>query len=180
MENQLYIALESNKLFLDIDLTDLDLAEIQGDLQPLKEGEILYREEDSADKIFLVVSGEINLLKKKLLGSTKSFIFGENDFFGYDEIAEETSRTSTAVALRDSYLISLTKDELNMLLDQNHMIKTNLLNYSDIQPDIPGEKRDDVVDTDEEKIEPEDETQTASPRDKKTDVTSFEQSLKMI
>lgn len=176
MENQLYIALESNKLFLDIDLSELDLADIQGDLQPLKEGEILYREEDPADKIFLVVSGEINLLKKKLLGSTKSFIFSENDFFGYDEIAEETARTSTAVALRDSYLISLTKDELEQLLYQNHMIKTNLLNFSDIQPDVPGEKAEEPLDSLEEPQAPEEEKPPV--KDKKTDVTSFEQSLK--
>ncbi|MCZ7602529.1 MAG: GAF domain-containing protein [Melioribacteraceae bacterium] len=173
MENQLYIALQSNKLFLDIDIQEVDLSDIKGELKPLKEGEILYREEHPADKIYLVISGEVNLLKKKLLGSTKSFIFGENDFFGYDEIAEETSRTSTAVALRDSYLIAFSKDEVNALIDQNHMIKTNLLNYSDIEPQGEQEYTEDEV-------YPGFESEHESPqfKDKKTDVTSFEQSLK--
>lgn len=173
MENQLYIALQSNKLFLDIDIQEVDLSDIKGELKPLKEGEILYREEHPADKIYLVISGEVNLLKKKLLGSTKSFIFGENDFFGYDEIAEETSRTSTAVALRDSYLIAFSRDEVNALVDQNHMIKTNLLNFSDIEPQ--GEQE-----SIEEETYPGIESEPENPhfKDRKTDVTSFEQSLK--
>jgi len=175
MENQFYIALQNNKLFLDIDLQEMDLSEIKGELKTLKEGEILFREENPADNIFLVVSGEINLLKKKLLGSTKSFIFGENDFFGYDEIAEETSRTSTAVALRDCYLISFTEDEINKLIEQNHMIKTNLLNFSDIEPqDVykPDESDDDEAVKDEKPVQP------SKGSSKKTDVASFEQSLK--
>ncbi len=175
MENQLYIALQNNKLFLDIDLQELDLSEIKGELKTLKEGEILFREENPADNIFLVVSGEINLLKKKLLGSTKSFIFGENDFFGYDEIAEETSRTSTAVALRDCYLISFTEEEINKLLEQNHMIKTNLLNYSDIEPQLTVNK--DEIET-FEKTDIEQTEETVKDKNRKTDVAFFEQSLK--
>ena len=53
MENQLYIALQSNKLFTEIDIEELDLSEIKGELKPLKEGEILFREEDpEPSKIF--------------------------------------------------------------------------------------------------------------------------------
>lgn len=176
MENQLYIALQNNKLFTDIELEELDLSEVKGELKPLKEGEILFREEDPADHIYLVVSGEVNLLKKKLLGSTKSFIFNENEFFGYDEIADNTARTSTAVALRDCYLIALTEDEVEKLIEHNHMIKTNLLNYSDIQPQF------DTSEDETESLpenEPENQTEAAqTTKDKKADVTSFEQSLK--
>lgn len=170
MENQLFIALQNNKLFTDIELEELDLSEVKGELRPLKEGEILFREEDPANHIYLVVSGEVNLLKKKLLGSTKSFIFNENEFFGYDEIADNTARTSTAVALRDCYLIALTEDEVEKLVEHNHMIKTNLLNYSDIQP---------LFDASEDESEPENQPEAPqTTKDKKADVTSFEQSLK--
>lgn len=177
MENQLYIALQSNKLFTDINFEELDLSEIKGELKPLKEGEILFREEDPADSIYLVISGEINLLKKKLLGSTKSFIFNENEFFGYDEIAEDTARTSTAVALRDCYLIALTTEEVEKLVESNHMIKTNLLNYSDTTPQI------DVTESEEKEEKHTDEPATkpqepGTIKDRKVDVTSFEQSLK--
>ncbi|MEW5843160.1 MAG: ATP-binding protein [Bacteroidota bacterium] len=126
MENQLLIALNRNKLLKNVNISKIDLQNVRGKLITISEGEILYREGDNADIIFLVVSGEINILKKRLLGKTKSYIFLENDFFGHEEFFEETSRTSTAVALRDSYLISLTRDEIDALINQDDEILMNL------------------------------------------------------
>ncbi|KAF0149729.1 MAG: gaf sensor signal transduction histidine kinase [Ignavibacteria bacterium] len=104
----------------------MNLQRIKGRLITIGEGEILYREGDYADHIFLVISGEINLLKKRLLGKTKSYIFNESDFFGQEEFFEETSRTSTAVALRDTYLISLMKEEIDELIRQDHQVMLNM------------------------------------------------------
>jgi len=126
MENQLLIALSKNKLLKNIDISKIELKNVKGNLITISEGEILYREGDKSDNIYLVVSGEINILKKRLLGKTKSYIFGECDFFGYEEFFEGTSRTSTAVALRDSYLILLTREEVDILIKQEKDILTNL------------------------------------------------------
>jgi len=126
MENQLMVSLGRNKLLKNVDISKIDLRNIKGRLITIGEGEILFREGDRADVNYLVVSGEINLLKKRLLGKSKSFIFGENDFLGQEEFLEETSRTSTAVALRDSYLIALSKDEVDSLIRQEGNILLNL------------------------------------------------------
>lgn len=121
MENQLLVSLRKNKLLKNVDISKLDLRNVRGRLITISEGEILYREGDYADNIYLVVSGEVNLLKKRLLGKSKSFVFNEDDFFGQEEFMEEMSRTSTAVALRDTYLIALSKEEIDELsrLDNN-------------------------------------------------------------
>lgn len=126
MENQLMLSLSKSKLLKNVDIAGMNMQGIKGRLITIGEGEILFREGDYSDHIFLVVSGEINLLKKRLLGKTKSFIFTENDFFGQEEFFEETSRTSTAVALRDSYLISLMKEEIDELVRQDHQVMLNL------------------------------------------------------
>lgn len=126
MENQLVVSLSKNKLLKNADIANMDLQNIKGRLITIGEGEILYREGDYADHIFLVVSGEINLLKKRLLGRTKSYIFTDNDFFGQEEFFEETSRTSTAVALRDTYLISLMKEEVEELTRQDNQVMLNM------------------------------------------------------
>jgi putative methionine-R-sulfoxide reductase with GAF domain len=126
MENQLLITLSRNKLLKNAEISKIDIRNIRGRLITIGEGEILYREGDIADIIYLVTSGEINILKKRLLGKTKSFIFSENDFFGHEEFFEETSRTSTAVALRDSYLIALTREEVEALIQQSDEILINL------------------------------------------------------
>lgn len=126
MENQLTIVLSRNKLLKNVDIKKIDLSRIKGRLFTISEGQIIYREGDSADIIYLVINGEINLLKKRMLGKPKSYIFTDNDFFGHDEFFEETTRFSTAVALRDSYLISLSKNEVDGLIKQDDEIYVNL------------------------------------------------------
>ncbi len=126
MENQLLIVLSRNKLLKNVDIMKIDLRNIRGRLITIKEGEILFRERDIADNIYLVISGEINILKKKLLGKTKSFIYNDNDFFGHEEYFEETTRTSTAVALTDTYLIALSNEEVDLLIEQDDEIFVNM------------------------------------------------------
>lgn len=126
MDTQLILALKNNKLLKNIDLSKINLEQIKGDLLTVHEGEIIYREGNPSEEVFLVVSGEINLLKKKLLGKTKSLVFYDNDFFGYEEYLEGTSRTSTTVALRDSYIIKLSRTEIENLCEQENGILENL------------------------------------------------------
>lgn len=154
MEDQLLIALSRNKLLKNVNISKIDLQNVKGKLITISEGEILYREGDSADIIFLVVSGEINVLKKRLLGKTKSYLFLENDFFGHEEFFEETSRTSTAVALRDSYLISLTRDEIDILIKQDDEILVNLREpVAEIDDAILSRKEEKKVGVPEEEID---------------------------
>ncbi|MDF1612829.1 ATP-binding protein [Stygiobacter electus] len=169
MENQLMISLSRNKLLKNVEINKIDLRNIRGKLITIGEGEILYREGDHADGIFLVVSGEINLLKKRLLGKSKSFIFSEDDFFGQEEYLEETSRTSTAVALRDSYLIFLSKDEIDILIRQDDKILQNLREtfqepiseaktFSTIISDTKEEIKEQKIDFKEEEIKTQEES----------------------
>lgn len=141
MENQLFIVLGRNKLLKNVDISGINLSNIKGKLFTASEGEILYREGDPADKIFLVISGEINVMKKRTLGKAKSYIFNEDTFFGHDEFIEETIRFSTAVALRDSYLIALSKDEVEDLISQSHEINLNLREPSAEIDEIVSERK---------------------------------------
>jgi len=176
MENQLMVSLSKNKLLKNADIENIDLRGIKGRLITIGEGEILFREGDYADHIFLVVSGEINLLKKRLLGKTKSFIFNENDFFGQEEFFEETSRTSTAVALRDTYLISLMKEEVDELIRQDHQVMLNLREpMSEIEEEMNFKRAATMETKREEKLtpptwtEPIDETPPAQSEEKVED-----------
>ncbi len=126
MENQLLTALSNNKLLEDVEISKIDLSDIQGEIITLQEGEILYKEEDNTDGIYLVVSGEINVLKRKNVEKTISNVFGPNEFFGEEEFLKETVRETTAVAIADSYLIKLTKSEIDKLIALDHGIAINL------------------------------------------------------
>jgi putative methionine-R-sulfoxide reductase with GAF domain/anti-sigma regulatory factor (Ser/Thr protein kinase) len=131
MNNQFYESLKNNHLFKNTDITSLNLDEVKGRLVRVGEGEIVYREGAASDFIYLVVSGQINIIKKKILGKAKSYIYNENEFFGNDEYFEEINRTSTAIALLDSYLIVFTREEIeNLILQDNEIYLTLRENLS--------------------------------------------------
>ncbi len=126
MENQLISTLKKNKLFEGIDVDNLSFDEVTGRLITISEGKILFHEGDPANAIYLIVSGEVNVLKKND-SSSQTINIGENDFFGQDEILENTDRTSSAIILRDSYLIMLNRQELDSLRNQEMAITENLM-----------------------------------------------------
>ncbi len=140
MENQLLITLSKNKLLKNIEISKIDFSKIKGKLLTLNEGQIIYREGDAVNEIYLVINGEVNVLKKRLLGKSKSYIYSDNSFFGHEEYLEQTSRTSTAVVLRDTYLIVLSKDEVDNLIMQEEKIKLNMLEPASEHEDISEEK----------------------------------------
>ena len=140
MENQLIITLSKNKLLKNIDISKIDFSKVKGKLLTLNEGQIIYREGDTVNEIYLVINGEVNVLKKRLLGKSKSYIYSDNSFFGHEEYLEQTSRTSTAVVLRDTYLIVLSKDEIDDLIKQDENIKLNMLEPVSEYEDISEEK----------------------------------------
>ena len=141
MENQLIITLSKNKLLKNIDISKIDFSKVKGKLLTLNEGQIIYREGDAVNEIYLVINGEVNVLKKRLLGKSKSYIYSDNSFFGHEEYLEQTSRTSTAVVLRDTYLIVLSKDEIDDLIKQDENIKLNMLEPVSEYEDISEEKK---------------------------------------
>ncbi|MGD8779232.1 MAG: ATP-binding protein [Ignavibacteria bacterium] len=141
MESQFEFVLKSSRLLKNIDTSKFNFEQIKGSLLTINEGEIVYREGNPADSVYIIVSGEINLLKKKVLSSTKSFVFYDEDVFGYEEIFEGTSRTSTAVALRDTYLIRLSKYEFELLLHQDKRILDELKTSVKIEPEFEHEEK---------------------------------------
>ena len=145
MENQILITLKNNKLFRNILMDEIDFSNINGSLVSIHEGEILFREKAKSNLLYLVVSGEINLLTKQADSKAQSLIFTDNDFLGCEEFLADIPRKSTAVALRDSYLIALTKEEVDSLVNQNYDILNN------IYASIP----ESETSTDENKIEEE-------------------------
>ena len=100
----------------------------------LKTGEILFRQGDSADSIYLIIEGEINLIKEQGFGKTHSCL-SENKFFGHEEYLMQTDRNSVAIALKDSCLVELSKESIEVLLSRDNSILNNIENSSlDLKP----------------------------------------------
>ena len=130
MQNPYNTALKNNSLFKDINLTNISLEDLNLKIIHLDEGEVLYKNGDSAFSIYLVLEGEINLLKKKSFSKTSTEILSPNEFFGQTEFFQNSSRKSTALAIRDTKLAEISKEILDTLLIQHNGIFNNLKEQS--------------------------------------------------
>ena len=118
MKDQLISVLKESKLLQGRDASFIDFNNIHGRLFTVRTGDLIFREGDTAESVYLIVFGKINLLKGRLLGSSKLLILRESDHFGYEEFIERINRTTTAVAVTDSYLIEFSAEEVRDLLNQ--------------------------------------------------------------
>jgi nitrogen-specific signal transduction histidine kinase len=126
MEPKQIEEIRNNKLFQNIDIDSLLLQSIAGNKCILNYGELLYRAGELNTSLFLVVKGEINLIPSQFTSANNSIIFSENDFFGVNEFISGMARSESAIALRDAYLIELSKEEVKELIKQSDIILTNI------------------------------------------------------
>ena len=93
----------------------------------VKEGEILYVSGDESSEIFLIVEGEVKIkFSCNGNGSTNVKHKYLSDFFGEDEILNDSERTSSAVANSDCVLFRISSTELKQLSSSNKKIADNL------------------------------------------------------
>lgn len=127
MERVLFQTLKQNKLFSKVDVDTLIVDDIKGNFIAINQGEILFREGEIVSSLFLVMWGEINVIRKRN-DKSESFIFRENEFFGQEKFLNEDDSSTTVVALRNSYILELTKKEIEFLAQQNEQIFSNIYN----------------------------------------------------
>ncbi len=115
----------NNRLFLNT-----NSAEIRFKIQPknfieIDEGKIIYQVGDSSDSLYLLIKGQV---KVKVYGknANSSSLKIENDFFGENEILENTLRKSAAMAIEKSLLYTISAQELNDL-NKHKTIFANLI-----------------------------------------------------
>ena len=137
MENKITQTFKNNKLLQNIDSSKLNFKDIKGKLVTLKEGEILFREGEVSESIFLIVSGEIKIYERDENEIKNSLIITGGEFFGHLDFYETSIRHTNAVGVKDSYLIAVSKAEMNNLLWQDVNILQNLKNLCSFKSEEP-------------------------------------------
>ncbi|HXZ56910.1 MAG TPA: cyclic nucleotide-binding domain-containing protein [Gaiellaceae bacterium] len=90
-----------------------------GELQPVNvaEGEIIVRQGAPADKIFIIIKGEVGIEREEPDGSTVELdTLRDGQFFGEVAILRDTPREATAKALTDVTLLALQRDTFQKLV----------------------------------------------------------------
>ncbi len=152
MENKIILTFKNNKLLLNIDTNKLNFNDIKGKLISLKEGEVIFKQGDPSDFLYLIINGKIKVIDNRQENAATSITLNLTDFLGHLDLYESPTRKTTAIALEDSYLIAVSKAELNSLLWQDPNILINLKTYCGfdvIQPKkeskIVEEKKEDQI-----------------------------------
>ena len=89
------------------------------DQKSLASGATLFERGDPGDALFIVVSGRVELSMRNVTGERFVLNVAERgDFFGELSIADMGPRTATAVAMEDSELIVLSRDNLRLFFQR--------------------------------------------------------------
>ena len=112
--------LRNMRLFRNVD--DADLATFAGSLreQPLRRGQILFREGDHGDEMFLVRAGSI-VVSKAVTGRIEQVLarMGPGDFFGEMALFDRSARSATIQADTEVTLLVLDRDALARLTTES-------------------------------------------------------------
>lgn len=93
-----------------------------------KKREVIYSEGSYPNAVYFLKNGKIKNLKSNEFG--KEYIIElhkPGDFFGYLDLLENTAYQDSAVALQDSEVVIIPKDEFNSLLYNNRDVATKFI-----------------------------------------------------
>lgn len=108
------------RLFRDIPAPDL--AALAGNLREhtLRKGQVLFREGDRGDAMYLVRGGTM-IVSKAVTGRVDQILarFGSGDFFGEMSLFDRSPRSATMQADTDVTLLTLDRQHLERLIETN-------------------------------------------------------------
>lgn len=88
-----------------------------------KRKEILFHEGDYASSVFYIVKGKVKSYKENSEGKEyTTALYGEGDFLGYMSLIQNTELQDSAVALENSTVCRIHKDDFSKLLYNNQEV----------------------------------------------------------
>ncbi len=93
-----------------------------------QEGDVLFNEGDAADNLYVIVDGEIEILKNH--GTPQQVLLahlGIKDSFGEMAMFGSEGRSAAAVASKDSTFLAMQKEHLLLLIQENPTISTAIV-----------------------------------------------------
>jgi CRP-like cAMP-binding protein len=89
----------------------------------LNAGEVLFREGDKGDRMYLIKSGKIRIVKEMDEMEKTLAVLNEGAFFGEMSVLDNRPRSASAIAETDTELIIVDRDALLRKVNENPFIK---------------------------------------------------------
>ncbi len=107
-------------LFGELPETDLEVIVNQSHDRDLRRGDIIFREEDPPDEIYIVLSGRIAIVNKSIDGRESMVALMESgDLFGEMGLFVGKGRSAQARALEDSVVTAIPYEPVRSLYESN-------------------------------------------------------------
>ena len=112
--------LQTVRLFREVDRPALLALTARLRERRLRKGQVLFREGDQGEEMFLVRDGSI-LVSKAVTGKVEQVLarFGPGDFFGEMSLFDRSPRSATIQAESDAMLLTLDRQNLSDLIEMN-------------------------------------------------------------
>jgi CRP-like cAMP-binding protein len=121
-------ALQATPLFADMSPAALERLIAKLDLRTLANGEVLFREGDAGDALYIVTEGEVSVATD---GPPRVEMqrLGAGSFFGEVALVTDTPRTATVSAATTCELLKVSRETLAILLDEHPAVLGALLRF---------------------------------------------------
>lgn len=119
--------LTDSPLFCNLDETERAQVLIIGQILSCPEGQVIFKEGDAGDGLFVVVKGSVRISKQSATGEEALAILSPHAFFGEMALIDLSPRAADAIANEPTDLFFLPLKDLRALFESHHQIALKVL-----------------------------------------------------
>jgi CRP/FNR family cyclic AMP-dependent transcriptional regulator len=101
---------------------------LEQNVESLDAGALVFKEGDIGEKMYIILTGEIDIRKSTAERSFKTLIkLEKGDFFGEMALVEKKRRSATAVCTKPTKLLAIDEESLHKVLSNNPGFATKMI-----------------------------------------------------
>lgn len=119
--------LNDSPLFRNLDETERAQVLIIGQVRSYAANQVIFREGDAGDGLFIVIRGGVRISKQAASGEEALAVLESNAFFGEMALIDFSPRAADAIANEDCELFFIPLKDLRVLIESHHQIALKVL-----------------------------------------------------
>lgn len=119
--------LTQSPLFRNLDETERAQILIIGQVRTFGAGEVIFREGDAGDGLFILLKGSVRISKRSITGEEALAVLEPPAFFGEMALIDYSARAADAIANDPSELFFIPLKELRSLIEAHHQLALKIL-----------------------------------------------------
>jgi CRP-like cAMP-binding protein len=119
--------LTRSPLFRNLDEAERAQILMIGQVRQVKAGEVIFREGDAGDGLFIVLKGSVRISKRSATGEEALAVLEPPAFFGEMALIDLAARAADAIANEPSELFFIPLQDLRSLIEVQHKVALKIL-----------------------------------------------------